>query len=418
MITTSPEMVGLSTSRLDRINELTAGYINRGDVPGTVTLVARRGEIAHFQTSGLMSFETEKPMVEDGIFRIYSMTKPVTSVAAMILYERGYFQLNTPVSKFIPEFKNLQVYESGTVDDYKTVKPGREMNVGDLLKHTSGLTYEFLDRTVVGQIYQRNQISIYSQNHTLQDFVQKIAQLPLLFSPGANWNYSISTEVLGYVIEVISGKTLDVFIKEEIMDPLGMVDTHFFLPTDKQDRLTTQYIHKSRMPEEVTQQNPTAKLFPTNDKKVGLLAQSVDLVKGGQGLFSTASDYLKFATMLLNQGRIGHDFLLSPKTVQLMTTNHLDGDLQSCCVHKIGSTTPAGVGFGLGFSVMMDPTKAGILGTPGEFHWTGGAHTSFFVDPKEDMVAILLTQVFPPGLYNIDKEFRVAVYQSLMDTKC
>jgi CubicO group peptidase (beta-lactamase class C family) len=415
MITAIPESVGLSSERLNRINDVTSGYINRSDLAGTVSLVMRRGEVVHFQCSGKMSLETGVPMQEDSIFRIYSMTKPITSVAIMILYERGYFQLDTPVSKFIPEFKHMEVFESGTVDDYKTVKPQREMTIGDLLKHTSGITYEFLNRTVVGQIYQKENVSINFENQNLEAFVHEIARMPLLFSPGTKWNYGMSTDVLGYIIEVISGKTLDVFFMEEIFEPLGMVDTDFFVPESKRDRLTTKYLPRIFAPEEVRLKYPDQKLFIYEDHRNKMLAKSKNLLKGGQGLFSTASDYLQFTKMLLNKGRAGKNYILSPKTVSLMTTNHLPGDLQSCCVHNIGRITPAGAGFGLGFTVMVNPTLDNRIGTPGEYHWNGGAHTSFFVDPKEDMIAILLTQVFPAGVYNIEREFNTAVYQSIIE---
>jgi CubicO group peptidase (beta-lactamase class C family) len=244
MLISSPEKVGMSTSRLKRISDLTSSYVDSGKLAGTVSLVMRRGEVIHFECKGVQNLKTGQPMTEDTIFGIYSMTKPITSIAIMMLYERGFFQLDTPVSKFIPEFKNLQVYESGTIDDYTTVKPLREMNIRDLLTHTAGLVYGLFNNTVVDQLYDKNHISSIKAE-SLGSFVKKISEMPLLYSPGTKWSYSVATDVLGYIIEVITGKGLNVFFKEEIFNPLDMNHTDFYIPEEKLGKIRNQ-VHKSR----------------------------------------------------------------------------------------------------------------------------------------------------------------------------
>ncbi len=423
------EKVGMSSERLNRINELTDSYIQQGKLAGTVTMLARKGEVAHLRASGQMSTETGESMKEDSIFRIYSMTKPVTSVAIMILYERGYFQLDTPVSKFIPEFKDLQVFDGGTIDDYKTVKPQREMNMADLLKHTSGLTYSILVASVVDRLYVKNNIMpAVVPGLSLEGMVKQLSQMPLLFSPGTAWNYSVSTDVLGYIVEVISGKTLAEFFKEEIFDPLGMDDTGFQISPDKINRFTSNYIHRlavpSLMPNADLDSLPDKAIFLMDDAQKSAYAKPPSLYSGGGGLISTAADYYKFLKMLLDQGRVGKDFILSPKTVQLMKMNHLPGDMKSFLATQhvsnnkvVGEISPEGSGFGLGFSVLIDQAKAGYTGSVGIYSWGGAASTFFFIDPKEELVAIFLTQFMPSSIYPIRNQFRTAVYQSIIESE-
>jgi len=261
---------------------------------------------------------------------------------------------------------------------------------------------------------------------SLEGMVKQLSQIPLLFSPGAAWNYSVSTDVLGYIIEVISGKTLAEFFKEEIFDPLGMTDTGFQITPDKINRFTSNYIHRLGVPNFM----PTIDLAAMPDKKIFLMddAQNSTYAKpplvhsGGGGLVSTAQDYYKFLKMLLDQGRVGKDFILSPKTVQLMTTNHLPGDMKSFLATQhvtnarvVGEISPVGNGFGLGLGVLLDPVKAGIIGTSGSYFWGGAASTFFFIDPKEELVAIFLTQLMPSSIYPIRNQFRTAVYQSIIE---
>jgi len=415
MINSKPENVGLSASRLHRIHDWTSSYIDTGRLAGTITLVARRGQVVHFESNGKLSLETGQAMPEDALFRIHSMTKPVTAVAVMMLYERGYFQLDTPVSQFIPAFKDTEVFASGTVEDYTTVKPQREMTIGDLLRHGAGLTYGFLPFTIVDQLYlQAGILESVNDDSTLETFVNKLATMPLLFSPGTQWSYSLSMDVLGRVIEVITGKSLDVFFQEEIFEPLNMVDTGFILPTEKQDRLASIYVNRIGLPESLVQDFPDKTIFLNDDPKTNYYQKSPTKMMGGIGLVSTASDYYQFATMLLNKGRVGKECLLSPKTIEFMTMNHLPGDIESFCVKAFSDPKRAGMGFGLGFGVNIDAAKANLIGSPGTFHWSGMAHTTFFVDPKEELIGIFLSQILPYAVYDTVREFRRMVYQAIV----
>lgn len=415
MITDYPENVGLSSSRLKRISEVTSSYVDSQKLPGTITLVARRGKVVHFECKGMMDMEKKQAMTEDAIFQIFSMTKPITSVVILKMYEQGLLDLNTPLSKFIPAFKNTEVYVSGTEDDYKTVKPDREITICDLLKHTSGLSYGYFKLSVVDQLYTKNGIGPEYKDCTLEEYVETIARMPLVFSPGTKWNYSVSTDVLGRVIEVVSGKKLGAYFKENIFDPLGMVDTGFFVPEEKQNRLAMMYAHRKFLPAEITNKYPDKTIFPIPEATKRARHPDWPLLEAGGGIVSTASDYLKFMNMMLNKGRYGDEFLLSPKTIELMTANHMPSDLNSFSAHDMGGMAPVGGGFGLGVAVLIDPVKGSILGTPGEYHWSGSAHTSFFIDPKEELIGMILTQALPPGAFTINKQFRTAVFQSLID---
>jgi len=414
-LTASPEAVGMCSSRLNRINDFTSSYIDQGKLVGTISAVSRRNQLVYFQCSGQMDLETGRPMQEDAIFRIYSMTKPVTSIALMILYEQGHFQLDTPISKFIPEFKNPQVFVGGTADEPITENAKREITIRDLLTHTSGLTYGLFTATPVDEMYARAGINVTHNEDTVGDLVRRVAKIPLLFSPGTQWCYSVSSDVLGHLIEIITGQSLDKFFQKEIFDPLGMVDTGFYVPVSKQDRFTTNYLDRSAMPPEQVKEHPNQQLFLMDDPHNGHYSKPPKKLMGGGGLVSTVRDYMKFANMLLNKGRSGDIQLVSSKTLELMTSNHLDGDLKSMCIPGESGFELPGIGFGFGFGVMLDPVKANNLGTPGEFYWGGAAHTTFFVDPKEELVAMMFTQVFPPMLYDTDLEFKRTVYQAIID---
>lgn len=421
----NPESVGLSTDRLNHINELITSYIESSKIAGAITLVSRRNKVAHFQCYGKMNLETNKLMREDTIFRIYSMTKPITSVAMMMLYEQGYFQLDTPVSEFIPEFKYLEVFKSGTADNYKTEKPEREMNIADLLSHTSGLTMDVMNASPVDAMYRSAGIQGSHSNGTLEDLVMKLSKMPLLFSPGTRWNYSLSTEVVAYLVQIISKCRFDEFVKSNITNPLGMVDTDFFVPKEKQDRFSANYTHIDLIPADQKKHfsqymtadaviSPERKLVLIDDPVSGRFSSPRTFHSGGGGLVSTAADYLKFTQMLINNGEYNDKQILSPKTISLMTANHLPTDLENYSLPGFSETSQAGIGFGLGFAIMLDPAKANILGTPGEYNWGGGASTTFFVDPKEEMIAILLTQLLPSTAYPIRREFKIAVYQAIV----
>lgn len=416
MQTTRPEDLGLCSSRLNNINQLTEKYIQEGALAGTITLIARRGKIAHLECRGMMDIDSSTAMRADAIFRIYSMTKPVTSVAAMMLYERGVFDLLTPISNFIPEFKHSEVYLSGHADDYETVKPEREINIADLLTHTSGMTYDYTNVNAVDELYRRNEVKSFNHSLNLTDFTKQAAKMPILFSPGKHWNYGISTDVLGRIIEIASGMSLDAFFKKEIFTPLEMSDTDFYVPKEKQDRFTTGYAHYTAMPADARAASPEQTLFMFDRPDSGLYSQAPIMLSGGGGLCSTASDYLKFTSMLINKGCYGKgQHLLSPKTIALMTTNQLPTELADYRYYKDRGAVMPGNGFGFGFAMNLNPASSKLIGSGGEFGWSGAANTYFIVDPKEELIAMFLTQLFPFDLtQEMYRRFKVAAYQSIV----
>lgn len=398
----TPEDVGLSGARLVKIDLLTQKYIDEGKLPGTLTLVSRKGKLAHLECQGYMDVEDSKPLKRDTIFRIYSMSKPITSVALMMLYEDGHFLLDDPVSRFIPGFKDLKVYQADEKNNVRLKSTDREMTIKDLLTHTSGLAYGVLNETPVDALYQEKKVM---QSHDLDEMIAKLCDLPLIFTPGSQWSYSIATDVCGYLVQKISNTSFDEYLKEQIFEPLGMDDTAFSVPENKAHRLAANY---ERNPDD------SMKLVDSPDSSRFLKPPS--LHAGGMGLVSTADDYLKFSQMLVNKGEYDGSRLLGRKTVELMTSNHLpnNGDLSSMGQPVFSETPYDGIGFGLGFSVMLDPAKASILGTPGEYAWGGAASTYFFIDPAEEMIVMLLTQLMPSSAYPIRRELRVLAYQSII----
>ncbi len=399
------EALGLSSARLERIDQFVQRqYLDTGKIPCAQTLVWRRGEIAHFSTIGLADVERKKKAADDTIFRIYSMTKPVTSVATMMLVEQGLIALDDPVAKHIPEWKDLGVFVGGggTVP-FRTKPSERPMMIVDLLRHTSGLTYGFQESTNVDAAYRKHGIGELVKSGTLDTWVQQLATLPLEFSPGTAWNYSISTDILGYIVGKVSGMKFEDFLRTKIFKPLGMADTDFCVHPGKEARFAACYA--------VTPKNPMA-LYDDPAKSAYL--EMPNLISGGGGLVSTARDYLKFCRMLINGGTLDGAQFLSPKTIALMTMNHLPGnaDLPTLSRSLFSEAAYNGVGFGLGFSVMMEPAKAMIPGTPGEFSWGGAASTAFWIDPKEELIAIFLTQLIPSTFYPIRRELRTLVYSA------
>jgi len=401
-----PEDVGISAQQLDRIEKhLKTRYVDPGKITGCLTLVARKGQIAYLRPMGLMDRERNKPMTEDTIFRIYSMTKPITSVALMMLYEQGHFQLADPVWKFIPEWRNLRVYAMGNCPNFITTRPSRHMTIRDLFTHTSGLTYGFMERTNVDAAYRKVVIQEQGKNRgTLKDMIDKLAKLPLEFSPGDYWNYSVSTDVLGYLVEVISGMRFDAYLKSRILDPLGMVDTGFYVPPEKHDRFAANY-----------ERTPDKKLRLIDDPVNGVFSQPGTFFSGGGGLVSTASDYFRFCQRVLNGGELDGVRILGRKTVDYMTTNHLpdNKDMASMSVSTYEQVAPEGSGFGLGFSVILSPVDAGVIGSTGEYSWGGAASTAFWIDPVEDMIVIFLTQFMPSGLFNFRGQLKTIIYPAL-----
>jgi CubicO group peptidase (beta-lactamase class C family) len=415
----SPESAGMSKSALDRIEDhLKRQYIEAGRFPGTQLLVYRRGNIVHSAVQGFADLERKAPMKDDTIFRIYSMTKPITSVAFMMLVEEGRVALDEPVHKYIPEWKNLGVFQAGTAPAFLARPPTRPMQIVDLMRHTSGLTYGFQQRSNVDAAYRQRQIGAVEKAGTLDTMIADLAKIPLEFSPGEAWNYSVSTDVIGYLIGRISGMPFEQFLKERVFDPLGMADTDFFVPADKAHRFAACYnadpggmmsFHAAEKKGGLTlQDDPTTSSFLTRPS----------FISGGGGLCSTAADYLTFCRALLNGGELGGVRLIGPKTLKLMTTNHLPGgrDLPEMSRSMFAEATYNGIGFGLGFSVTMDPAKTLIPGSAGEYAWGGAATTSFWIDPAEELIAIFMTQVLPSSAYPVRRELRTMVYSAITDS--
>lgn len=380
-----PEKEGFSSERLERLHRNFEDLAKAGKPPGAITMVVRNGRIADWRAYGMRDVEKKLPMEKDTICRIYSMTKPITTVAVMMLVEEGKLTLSDPVDRYIPEFKNLKVYKGGTVDHPDLAAPERPMTVKHLLTHTAGLTYGGNDN--VGDLYRKAKIFEVS---SLKEFIERMAKLPLIASPGDKYEYSVAIDVLGYLVQVVADQPFDRFVQERILDPLKMGDTHFVLPESKRARLAKIYSWKE------------GKLEPVE----GLDAKGVPF--GGMGLFSTIGDYARFAQMLANSGQLDGTRLLSRKTVDLMMMNHLTG---------LARPTTGGDdsdGFGLGGGVRIDPAKSGRPGTAGLFGWDGAASTRFRVDRKEKL-AFLLFQQWMPFDASILNRFETLVYQALVE---
>jgi CubicO group peptidase (beta-lactamase class C family) len=407
---TKPEEVGIAADRLRRIHETIQRHIEAKDIAGAVTLVARRGRIAHFEAHGFMDLSTRKPMTENAIFRLASMSKPVTAVAILMLFEEGKLRLNDPVSRFIPEFKNPKVAIANwelppatagnrSGDEHQEVKivpANREITIRDLLSHTSGL----LSR---GPGEAAAKLAPRKATETLADYIPRLASVPLDFQPGTWWSYSpgAGMDVLGRVVEVVSGQTFDQFLKERLFDPLGMKDSGFTLTDARTSRLVTLHRRTANGLEKA----------PNETGKVDTVYFS-----GAGGLVSTAEDYLQFAQMLVNGGQLNGKRFLSPKTVDLMASNHVGDLYASGCAHQtVGPCDfydQRGMGFGLGVDVVRDPVAAGIGVSQGSFGWAGAFGTRMWVDPKEQMVTILMVST---RVVQVQRDFEYAVRQALMD---
>ncbi len=403
-----PEEVGLCSKRLRNIDRhIQARYIEPGHLPGTLTLVARGGRTAYLNCQGMANAEQQQSVQEDTLFRIYSMTKPITSVALMMLYEAGHFQLMDPVHSYIPEFRDLRVYESGIYPDFFTKPTKRPMRIMDLLTHTSGLTYGFLNRSNLDAAYRELQLDLDTpKGFTTRTLIEQLAKLPLEFSPGEAWNYSVSTDVLGYLVEVLSGQSLADFFQQRIFTPLNMQNTGFHVPVHQQARFAAcyQYCHGGSFSLQ-------------DDSASSSFLSPPTFFSGGGGLISTAADYLRFAQMFLNGGQLDGTRLLSPRTVAYMGRNHLPNEktLPALATGSFSETPFEGVGFGLGFAVRDNAVSAGVLSSEGELSWGGLASTHFWIDPQEDLIAIFMTQLIPSSSYNIRNELRTLVYSCLVD---
>ncbi len=394
----SPESVGFSTERMGRISTVMRRYVDERKLAGMTTLVARRGQTVHFETCGMADVASGAPMRLDTLFRIYSMTKPITSTAVLMLFEEGRFLLSDPVAKYIPEFADIRVLDNSAGSGVRYVAPVRPISIRDLLTHTAGLSYGFDDNVYIDELY-REQIWALRESHpelTLESFVQAIAKLPLAHQPGSAFRYSFATDVLGLLVQVVAGMPFEEFLRQRIFEPLGMVDTGFYVPAEQVGRFAATHGPDTEHGLKVTDAPATSDF-----------ARPTRLPSGGGGLVSSTSDYLRFAQMLLNQGQLDDVRLLGRKTVELMASNHLPAG-----VHPFEDTSS---GFGLGVSVLLDPAQAQNLGSVGTFGWGGAANTNFWIDPREELIGILMLQFMPSDTYPVSPNFRTLVYQALVD---
>ena len=401
-----PAEAGLSAERLKRIPQYFDGYIEKRKLPCVAVLVARGGQVAHLSFQGSSEMGAGKPIGEDTIYRIYSMTKPVTSVAAMMLFEEGALRLDHEVFRYIPEFQDAMVFAGGTAEKPDLRKPDRPMTVRDLFLHTSGITYSFLQQGAPDAIYRARKIEHPSWKGDLKSFCEAIAQAPMAFSPGDRWNYSNSTDVLGRVVEVASGMSLDQFFKKKIFEPLGMKDTFFSVPEDKIDRLMACYA-RNPLTGEITQADAAG--------KASVYSRAPNVLSGGGGLASTIGDYFTFCKMLGNGGEIDGVRILSPKTLEFMTMNHLPGNktLKDMGDRTFSESRMDGSGFGLGWAVTTDVVATTQPGSVGTFSWGGMASTFFWIDPVEDLITIQMTQLMPSGAYPIRPQLQQLVYAAI-----
>ncbi|HEY8520560.1 MAG TPA: serine hydrolase domain-containing protein [Gammaproteobacteria bacterium] len=392
----APESVGMSSERLARLTETLEGYVADGQLAGTVTLVARRGKVAYFEAAGFRDREARAPMHTDTIFRIASQTKAIVSVGAMMLVEEGKLALSDPVGDFLPEFKKTKVAVPGAGRDYTVVDAARPITIRDLLTHTSGFGY---GTGVGGDRWRAAGIQSWyfaNRKEPIRQTVARMASLPAEAQPGERWIYGYNTDILGAVIEVVSGMPLDRYLEERIFTPLGMTDTHFYLPPAKRDRLAAVYSRR---------ENGIARAPDAGQVGQGEYVDGPRVsFSGGAGLVSTAADYARFLQMLLNGGELDGRRLLSRKTVELMTVDHL-GDV----------AFRPGEGFGLGFAVVEDVGARGTPGSVGEFGWGGAYHTTYWVDPREELVVVYLTQLLPSNGLDDHEKVRALVYQAIVD---
>ena len=406
---TKAEQVGMSSERLTRIGRGMRRLIDADKIPGTVTLVARRGEVVHYEANGLRNIAAGLPMEKDTIFRLYSQTKPVTGAAIMMLFEEGHFLLTDPVAKYLPEFANMQVYVGEENGEIQTT-PARAITIQHLLTHTSGLSYDFFP-TAVGKMYLQAGVLGYEGNSSanLKEWTTALAKLPLVAQPGTQWNYSVGMDVLGRLVEVVSGQSFREFLQTRIFAPLGMTDTDFYVPAEKLSRFSANYMPK-----------PGGGMQLADDPKNSPYGKLPALEMGGSGLVGTVGDYLKFAQMLANKGEYNGTRLLGRKTVEFMTSNHLtpdfpDDPLTSLFGVKEGGYRAWGVGFGITGSVVTNPATSGLPVSKGTYSWGGAATTHFWIDHEEEIVGLVHTQLLPDGTYPVRELMQLLTYQAIID---
>ena len=400
----TPESVGLDSGQLARIGEhLGKRYVGPGKIPGSLTLVARRGQVCYLDVQGQRDVERGTPMTEDSILRIYSMTKPLTSVALMTLHERGLFSLDDAVHRYIPAWRGLRVWRAGSYPLFDTVRPARHMTIRDLFMHTSGLTYGFTQASNVDAAYRELDVGLPRPDYTLQDMIDQLAQLPLEFSPGERWNYSVATDVLGYLVEVISGQSLPDYLRSTIFEPLGMTDTSFVIAPDKVQRFASCYERNLK------------KEMVLNDDGQDSDYTSRSFYSGGGGLVSTVHDYYRFCQMLLNGGSLEGQRIIGSRTLAFMARNHLPGgaDMSQYATGGFSESAYEGVGFGLGFANKLNPVQNGYPGSVGSYFWGGLASTLFWVDPVEDLAVVFMTQLIPSSTFNFRGQLENIIYAAL-----
>ena len=413
-----PESVGLSSARLRKLDQvMTDRYVGGGYLPGLLTMVWRKGQLAHVGASGHMDLERDKPMREDAIFRIYSMSKPITSVALMMLVEEGLLGLDDAVFTHIPSFRSLGVYQSGMPTllanqppQFITSRPERHMKVADLVTHTSGLTYGFMMRTAVDAAYRKAKVNAFDTEGGLEGMIDQLAQIPLEFSPGTRWNYSVSIDVMGYLVQKLSGMSFGEFLRTRLFQPLGMNDTAFYCPPEKLDRFCSCY-----------QPGDGGRgLKLQDDAGKSTYAAPPKLEAGGGGLVSTAHDYMRFCRLMLNGGTLDGVQILSPKTVQLFSLNHLPEGRDLVSMAPPGAFSESGydgIGFSIGCGVNVDVAKTRLPGSTGEYFWGGAASTAFWIDPKEDLTVVFMTQVMgTDARLTLRRDLRTLVYSAMTES--
>ena len=388
---TGPGDVGMSEGAVARIAPVMQAFVDDGRFSGVMTIISRGGEIVHWEAVGMRDIEAGDPLEPDDIFRIYSMTKPITSTAIMMLVENGDIALDDPVSKFIPAFADLTVLE----EDGSRTPAAQPMTIKDLLTHSGGLTYGFFGSTPVDQMYMAEKLF---ESPSLEGFVGKVAGLPLLAHPGELWNYSVSTDILGYIVQVVSGQPFEEFLEASIFEPLGMDDTGFWVPAEKRDRFATHYRASGDGLQVVDTPEGSA------------YTRMPPIASGGGGLVSTASDYIRFAQMLLQEGQLDDVRILQPETVRAMRSNQLPEELTPI---SLGTWIPPAYGFGLGFATLVDEDATPDADHNGVFRWGGVANTFFWIDPEAELIAMVWTQMDPFLIHSIEKHFQTLVYEAM-----
>lgn len=398
-----PEAEGFSAERLENLHALMQGTVDRKELPGAVTILARHGKVVDYRVYGVKDLENGAKLAQDSIFRDFSMTKPVTAVAMMILFEQGKWLPMDPISKFIPEFAHLKVFKDVDAAGNMVVEePKHAPTMGELMTHTAGFTYGFFGNTPVDKEYAKQDVM---NSKSLQEFIDKLAKIPLMYQPGAKWSYSASMDVQGYIIEKLSGQSLPEFYAEHIFKPLGMKDAGFFVPADKRDRFVTLYQGSEKEP-----LKPMKARFDYDSQP--------RMPSGGGGMVSTAEDYFRFASMLANGGELNGVRIISPESVKLMSSNHLAPNLLTGEFGIGMHTMRAGFGYGYNCAVVFDPAMAGLSDGKGEFFWDGAAGTWFWVDPTNDVVFVgMIQRLLGPGSPNVEYLSRAAIYGALLEPK-